>query len=225
MRDLCRAGAVEARPVDGVLRRGRTPDERQQEDGSETAHARLLHCPRVTVYTLGHSTLALDDFLARLHAHGIQGVADVRRFPASRRHPHFAREALARSLAERALRYDWLESLGGRRPARRDSPHRAWRLESFRGYADHMESDEFARGLATLLDLAHARPTAVMCAEAVPWRCHRQLIADALVARGSTVVHVMSDTAADTHRLTSFARVDGERVVYDVGMPGSLPGT
>jgi uncharacterized protein (DUF488 family) len=179
----------------------------------------------VTVYTLGHSTLSIEDFLARLDAHGIRGVADVRRFPASRRHPHFTRDALASALVAHDVRYDWLEALGGRRPARRDSPHTAWRVDAFRGYADHMETDDFARGLATLLDLARTRPTAVLCAEAVPWRCHRQLIADALVARGTQVIHVTGDRSANAHQLTSFARLDGTRLIYDVGAQRSLPGT
>jgi uncharacterized protein (DUF488 family) len=168
----------------------------------------------VIVYTLGHSTLALDDFRGLLARHGIGGVADVRRFPASRRHPHFGREALSAALAAADVAYEWLPALGGRRPARPDSPHAGWRVEGFRGYADHMELPEFAAGLARLLDVAAERPTAVMCAEALPWRCHRQLLADALVVRGIEVRHVMG-AAAEPHRLTAFARVDGHRIVYD----------
>jgi len=178
----------------------------------------------VTVYTLGHSTLDLDAFLTLLARHGIAGIADVRRFPASRRHPHFGREALAASLAAAGVAYDWLPALGGRRPAHAGSPHVGWRVEAFRGYADHMESAEFADGLARLLVLAAARPTAIMCAEAVPWRCHRQLVADALVARGIEVRHVIG-AAANPHRLTAFARVDGDRVVYDRTTQVRLPGT
>ena len=178
----------------------------------------------MTVYTLGHSTLDLEAFLALLARHGIAGIADVRRFPASRRHPHFTREALSASLAEAGVAYDWLPELGGRRPAHAGSPHVGWRVEAFRGYADHMESAEFADGLARLLVLAAARPTAIMCAEAVPWRCHRQLVADALVARGVEVRHVVG-AAENPHRLTAFARVDGERVVYDRAGQPRLPGT
>jgi uncharacterized protein (DUF488 family) len=178
----------------------------------------------VTVYTLGHSTLDLDAFLALLARHGIAGIADVRRFPASRRHPHFGREALAASLAAAGVAYEWLPSLGGRRPAHAGSPHVGWRVEAFRGYADHMESAEFAGGLARLLELAAARPTAIMCAEAVPWRCHRQLVADALVARGVEVRHVVG-AAENPHRLTAFARVQGERIVYDGASQARLPGT
>ena len=177
----------------------------------------------MTVYTLGHSTLDLDAFLALLARHGIGGIADVRRFPASRRHPHFGREALAASLAAAGVAYDWLPALGGRRPAHEGSPHVGWRVEAFRGYADHMESAEFAGGLARLLELAAARPTAIMCAEAVPWRCHRQLVADALVARGVEVRHVVG-AAENPHRLTGFARVEGDRIVYDRSGQPRLPG-
>lgn len=161
----------------------------------------------------------LDELLALLDAHGIRGVADVRRHPGSRRHPHFAREALAASLAERGLGYAWMPELGGRRSARPDSPHRAWREESFRGYADHMDGAEFREALAALVASAAQRPTAILCAEAVPWRCHRQLIADALLARGIEVRHVVGPGAAKVHTLTAHARLDGERVVYDAGQP------
>ena len=171
----------------------------------------------MTVYTVGHSTRAADDFSALLAAHDIRGIADVRRHPGSRRHPHFAREALAATLAAAGLRYDWLPALGGRRAARADSPHVAWREPSFRAYADHMESAEFQHGLAALLALAAARPTAVLCAEAVPWRCHRQLIADTLVARGVPVLHVIDAGPPRPHTLSRVARLDGDRVVYDVG--------
>ena len=169
----------------------------------------------MVVHTVGHSTLALADFLALLAGHGVRAVADVRRFPASRRHPHFAREALARELAPVGIAYHWLPGLGGRRRGRPDSPHVAWRSAAFRAYADHMETGEFRQELSRLLALARERPTAVMCAEAVPWRCHRQLIADALVARGIEVRHLLGKAPPEAHRLTRFARVEGERVVYD----------
>ena len=177
----------------------------------------------MVVYTVGHSTLPLDAFLAALRAGGIACIADVRRFPASRRHPHFAREPLADALARAGIRYAWLLGLGGRRRGRAGSPHVAWRSASFRAYADHMETDEFRQELARLLALARERPTAVLCAEAVPWRCHRQLIADALVARGVAVRHLIG-TTSEPHRLTPFARIDGERVVYDGGQLGLAGG-
>lgn len=178
----------------------------------------------MVVHTLGHSTLALDAFVGLLARHGIAGVADVRRFPASRRHPQFAREALAAALEAAGVAYAWLPELGGRRRPRPDSPHVGWRIEGFRGYADHMETAEFTAGLARLLALAATRPTAVLCAEAVPWRCHRRLLADALVARRVAVRHVLGPTRADPHALTEFARLDGERVVYDRRAQPRLPG-
>ncbi len=169
----------------------------------------------MVVHTVGHSTRSLDELLALLDGAGVTGIADVRRFPGSRRHPHFAREALAAALAEHGVRYDWLPALGGRRTPRPDSPHVGWREPAFRAYADHMDGDEFRAGLQTLLALAAERPTAVLCAEAVPWRCHRQLIADALLARGVEVRHIVGDGAPRPHRLHPIARLDGERVVYD----------
>lgn len=177
----------------------------------------FCYTSRVIVYTVGHSTLPLAQFLLLVRGHGIGGIADVRRYPASRRHPHFAREALADALARTGLAYAWLEALGGRRQGRADSPHLAWRNDAFRAYADHMETDEFRSGLARLLTLAEARATVVLCAEAMPWRCHRQLVADALVARGLEVRHLLGSGPAEPHRLTPFARLDGERVVYDGG--------
>ena len=169
----------------------------------------------MAVYSVGHSTLDLDAFLALLRAHEIAGFADVRRFPASRRHPHFGGDVLAAALADAGVAYDWMPELGGRRTPRRDSPHVGWRVAGFRGYADHMETPEFARGLARLSTLAGMRRTAVLCAEAVPWRCHRRLLADALLARGIEVRHVLGATKVDLHELTEFARVEGERVIYD----------
>ncbi len=173
----------------------------------------------MVVHTVGHSTRSLADFLGVLATHEISAIADVRRFPGSRRHPHFARDALAGALADVGVGYRWLPGLGGRRSPRADSPHVAWRSESFRAYADHMETPEFRDALASLLELAEERRTAIMCAEAVPWRCHRQLIADALVARGVEVRHVLGPGAPARHRLTVFARREGERIVYDGGQP------
>jgi uncharacterized protein (DUF488 family) len=175
---------------------------------------------RVVVYTVGHSTLSLDAFLTLLGTAAIRTVADVRRFPASRRHPHFAREALAGALEEAGIRYVWLPGLGGRRRGRPGSPHVGWRSASFRAYADHMETEEFEGDLARLIELARDRPTAVLCAEAVPWRCHRSLIADSLTVRGITVEHITSKTHRQPHVLTAWARVDGTRITYP---PETLP--
>jgi uncharacterized protein (DUF488 family) len=177
----------------------------------------FCYSDRVTVYTIGHSTRTLEAFLALLARHAIGTIADVRRFPESRRHPHFGRTSLADALAAAGVSYAWLPELGGRRATRPDSPHVAWRNAAFRGYADHMESAEFHAGLDRLLALAASRPTAILCAEAVHWRCHRQLISDALVTRGIAVLHVTGPDAPTAHRLAAFARQDGERLVYDGG--------
>ena len=179
---------------------------------------------KVIVYTLGHSTLDGDAFVQLLEAHAIGAVADVRRFPGSRRHPQFVRETLAARLEDAGVAYEWLPALGGRRRPRPNSPNVGWKVEGFRGYADHMETDEFLVGLGRLLALAGSHRTAIMCAEAVPWRCHRRLIADALVTRDVTVRHVTSATAAADHALTPFARLDGARLVYDGATTPPLPG-
>jgi len=177
----------------------------------------FCYTPPVVVYTVGHSTRPLSDFVDLLKAHGITAVADVRRFPASRRHPHFAREALAQSLPESGITYTWHPDLGGHRKPRPDSPHIAWESDAFRGYADHVDTEGFETALTDLLELARQRPTAIMCAEAVPWRCHRQLIANTLTARGIEVRNVIDKSPPATHRLPPFARVEGTRVLYDVG--------
>ena len=171
------------------------------------------------ILTVGHSNRSLADFLAILQAHQIDRVLDVRRFPVSRKWPHFNAENLARSLPEapRSVAYFGLSELGGRRRARPDSPHKAWRVEAFRGYADFMDTPEFEAALARVRELTRAARGALMCAEAVPWRCHRSLIADTLVARGEEVVDVLSATSTRVHELPGFARVENGRVVYDVG--------
>jgi uncharacterized protein (DUF488 family) len=167
-----------------------------------------------TVFTIGHSTRAIDEFLRVLRAHGVALVADVRTVPRSRHNPQFNRETLPASLAEAGIGYVHLAALGGLRKPLPDSINAAWKNASFRGYADYMQTPEFAAGLEHLLELARERPTAVMCAEAVPWRCHRSLIGDALTARGVTVEDILSESKRSPHRMTPFARVDGERVTY-----------
>lgn len=139
---------------------------------------------------------------------------DVRTAPGSRRHPQFMREELARALMEHSIDYVHLKELGGFRKSGPDSPNSAWRNESFRGYADYMQTPEFGAALDRLIEAARDRSTAVMCSEAVPWRCHRSLIADALTVRGIPVRHLMSERAANPHTLTSFAVVDGDRITY-----------
>ena len=167
------------------------------------------------VFTAGHSNHSLERFLAILAAHNTNIVIDVRRHPASRKWPHFNAAALAESLPSAGMEYVPLPELGGRRRPRPDSPHVAWRVEAFRGYADFMDTPEFAQGLARVIEAASGRRAALMCAEALPWRCHRSLIADALLIRGWEVFDLLSEREARPHRLPEFARVEGTRVIYE----------
>jgi uncharacterized protein (DUF488 family) len=166
------------------------------------------------LFTIGHSVHPIEEFLEILAAHDVEQVADVRTIPKSLRNPQFAKDALERELTRRGIRYVHLPELGGLRHARKDSINTAWRNASFRGYADYMQTPEFERGLARLIELSSGRPTAIMCAEAVPWRCHRSLIADALVARGIPVEHIMSKSSRKPHAYTPIARVEGSSVTY-----------
>lgn len=167
-----------------------------------------------TIWTAGHSTLTEEEFVALLRAHAIEAVADVRRFPGSKRYPHFAEPALRRSLRARGMEYRWLPSLGGRRTPASDSPNTGWRNESFRGYADHMATAEFAAGLTELRGLAAAKRTAIVCAEAVWWRCHRSLIADVLKSTGWRVIHILGEKSTIEHPYTSPARIVDGRLTY-----------
>ena len=163
------------------------------------------------IWTIGHSTHAIDAFLGLLRGHKIEAVADVRLMPGSKRHPHFNREALSASLQQIEMGYEHFPKLGGRRKPGPDSPNTAWRNEAFRGYADHMESSEFQRGMAKLSAFANQKRVAVMCAEAVWWQCHRALIADWLKVRGVEVLHILSENKVEPHPFTSAARViDGQ---------------
>jgi uncharacterized protein (DUF488 family) len=168
----------------------------------------------MVVYTIGHSTRPLEEFTALLQAHRVAQLADVRTIPKSRRHPHFAGEALSVTLPAAGIAYRHLPGLGGLRKPAPDSRNSGWRHAGFRGYADYMETPAFAAALEELILWSEERATAVMCAEAVWWQCHRQLIADALVARGGEVRHILSAKPAAPHALTSFAHVDGRRVNY-----------
>jgi uncharacterized protein (DUF488 family) len=167
------------------------------------------------IWTVGHSNHPFEKFLAILTAHNIDIVIDVRRFPASRKWPHFNAKALAESLPTRGIAYFGLPELGGRRRPRPGSPHTAWRLEAFRGYADFMDTPEFESGLARLVASASGKRAAILCAEALPWRCHRSLAADALTVRGWQVLDIMNEKEARPHQLPDFARVEGTRIVYD----------
>jgi uncharacterized protein (DUF488 family) len=180
-------------------------------------HAAADTHPASAIWTIGHSTRAIDEFVALLHTHRIARLADVRTVPRSRRHPHFSADQLPTSLAAAGIDYLHVAGLGGLRRPRRDSTNLGWQNESFRGYADYMQTAPFEEGLRELEAYAADR-TVIMCAEAVWWRCHRQLIADALVARGVEVRHILSAGPAEPHRLTSFAVVEGRRVRY----PGLL---
>jgi len=167
-----------------------------------------------TVLTVGHSSRTLEELIALLRAHGVERVADIRTIPRSRRNPQFNRETLAADLRAAGIGYVHLAKLGGLRHARKDSVNLGWRNASFRGFADYMQTPEFEAGLARLLKLAEKKRTAIMCAEAVPWRCHRSLVADPLTVRGVRVAHIMSRTTARKHKRTSFARVRGHTVTY-----------
>jgi len=159
------------------------------------------------IWTLGHSTRQIDIFISLLEANGIKLVADVRLLPGSKRYPQFNKEALATSLSENGIRYEHFPELGGRRKPRPDSRNTAWRNKAFRGYADYMETDEFRKGIERLVDLARERgPTAIMCAEAVWWRCHRALISDFLKARGVAVTHIVDRVTAQLHPCTPVPR-------------------
>jgi uncharacterized protein (DUF488 family) len=168
----------------------------------------------VTVLTVGQSTRTLEQFLELLKAHGVQRVVDVRTVPKSRRNPQFGQDALPGSLGQAGIGYTHMPALGGLRRARPDSPNLGWRNASFRGYADHMQTPQFAQALQEVIDLAGKERIALMCAEAVPWRCHRSLIADALLVRGIAAEDIASPTRRSPHRLTPFARVQGTGITY-----------
>ncbi len=163
------------------------------------------------IWTLGHSTLSMEAFINLVRAHQLEAIADVRLMPGSRRYPHFNRETFSASLHKVDIEYAHFPELGGRRKPRPDSPNNAWRHEAFRGYADHMETPEFARGMEKLLRLANAKRVAIVCAEAVWWQCHRRLLADWFKANGTEVLHVLSEKKAEPHPLTTPASIiDGQ---------------
>jgi uncharacterized protein (DUF488 family) len=169
------------------------------------------------VLTIGHSTRTWKDFLEILRAHRVKRVIDVRSIPRSRHNPQFNRETLSTKLRAARIGYVYLRKLGGLRHARRDSPNVGWRNASFRGFADYMQTSEFDAGLHRLMKLARQKRSTIMCAEAVPWRCHRSLIADALTVRGIRVDDIMSMKRSQVHSITSFARVQGRCITYPVG--------
>jgi uncharacterized protein (DUF488 family) len=167
-----------------------------------------------TILTVGHSTRTIEEFTSLLRAHNVDVLVDIRTVPKSRANPQFAGDALAESMAAAGIAYHWMRSLGGLRHARKDSTNTAWRNANFRGYADYMQTPEFEKALSDLLEFPGQ--VVIMCAEAVPWRCHRSLVADALTARGIEVWHLMSADKKNRHHLTPFAHVDGEVVTYPI---------
>ncbi len=166
------------------------------------------------IYTIGHSTHSIDEFIALLRAYDIKEIVDIRTIPMSHHNPQFNEETLKASLQSARIRYKHLKTLGGLRHTTRNSINLGWRNVSFRGFADYMASDEFERGLQELIGISTVKNTAIMCAEAVPWRCHRSLIADALMKKGWLVRDIMSRTSAPKHSLTSFLKVKNGQIIY-----------
>jgi uncharacterized protein (DUF488 family) len=166
------------------------------------------------VFTIGHSTRPLDEFIELLKAHGIKRVIDIRTIPRSRHNPQFNREAFAKSLRAEGIGYTHIKKLGGLRHSKKDSINLGWRNPSFRGFADYMQTPEFETALERAIKLAKTKPSALMCAEAVPWRCHRSLVADALAVRKIPVKHIVSPARAQAHKITPFALVRVSRITY-----------
>ncbi len=166
------------------------------------------------VMTIGHSTRSLEDFVEMLKAHGVERLIDIRTIPRSRHNPQFNGDSLPSALRAAGIEYRHMKELGGLRHPRKDSPNTGWRNAGFRGFADYMQTEAFAAALAALAEEARGHRIAIMCAEAVPWRCHRSLVADALAVRGVPVEHIMSKARRDSHHITPFAKVAGERITY-----------
>src|SRR5580658_1656240 len=166
------------------------------------------------VFTIGHSTRPIGEFVELLRSNGVERLLDIRTIPKSRHNPQFNTDALAKSLRDAGIDYVHLKALGGLRKALRDSRNTGWRNASFRGYANYMQTREFEEALARTVELAPEKPTVFMCSEAVPWRCHRSLVADALVVRGIEAMEIVDSSPPKPHKLTPFARVDGTRITY-----------
>lgn len=182
----------------------------------------MLEQNELNIWTIGHSTLDLDDFLGLLAVNKIEALADVRSYPGSRRFPHFGAVELKKSLDETGIEYVPFKQLGGRRRAHPDSPHTVWRNEAFRGYADYMETNEYKTGIEELLQLARKKRTAIMCSEAVWWRCHRSMIADYLKAAAVTVEHIMKADKNVIHPYTSAAKILNGKLTYGAADSGTL---
>jgi len=183
---------------------------------------REAHWPEGAVFTVGHSTMPIERFIALLQTYGVKRLVDIRSAPRSRHNPQFNDTSLAESLTTRQIEYVHIQALGGLRRAHKDSPNTGWRNESFRGYADYMQGEEFRDALETLIRMSRQERAAIMCAEAVPWRCHRSLVADALTVRGIPAVEILSESSYRMHKLAPFARVEGTRITYPPGQ-ATLP--
>jgi uncharacterized protein (DUF488 family) len=195
----------------GAKGRSLFPEEKEQ---AQPEPAQLDTSQGNVVYTVGHSTLPIEDFIARLRGHGVTLLVDVRKMPGSRRHPQFGRDALAHELSKAGIRYVHAPELGGFRKARPDSVNTGWRNASFQGYADYMQTPEFDAAVQPIIARAEEEKQALMCAESVPWRCHRSLLADALTVRGLRVEEIQSPKKTSEHALTPFARVAGMQLIY-----------
>jgi uncharacterized protein (DUF488 family) len=171
-----------------------------------------MSIPRIL--TIGHSTRTIEDFTDLLRTHGVQLVVDIRTVPRSRRNPQFNEDTLAASLTKSGIDYVRLKELGGLRHPRKDSQNTGWRNPSFRGFADYMQTPDFETGINELIRLAQGRSVAIMCAEALPWECHRSLVADALLVRGIKVEHIMTLKKRTEHSMTKWAKVHGKRITY-----------
>jgi len=187
--------------------------KREKASGEHRIH-RAAAQRKLTVLTIGHSTHPLELFVEILKAHGVEQLVDVRSVPKSQRVPQFNAESLSVALPEQDIAYVRLKALGGLRHTTKKSINTGWRNASFRGYADYMATEDFRQGISRLLELASQKRTAIMCAEAVPWRCHRSLIGDALLVRGVKVEDIMNAKTRKEHALTLFARVEGTQITY-----------
>jgi uncharacterized protein (DUF488 family) len=186
---------------------------------SEHPPPQEMSWPDGAIFTLGHSTLPIERFIALLRAYDIERLVDIRTVPRSRHNPQFNDSVLAKSLTAEHLEYIHMPALGGLRRVHKDSLNTGWRNESFRGYADYMQTEQFQDGLEALIRMRHKGRVAIVCAEAVPWRCHRSLIADALSIHGVPVVEILSESTYRMHKLTPFAQVEGRRIIYPPEQP------
>lgn len=175
-----------------------------------------------TIFTVGHSTRPINEFIGLLRSNGLRRLIDIRTIPKSRHNPQFNTDSLAHALRAAGIEYVHLKELGGLRRPKPDSPNAAWRNASFRGYADYMQTEDFERALERAIELARQKRSVLMCAEAVPWRCHRSLVADALVVRGIEVLEIVGPSPPEPHKLTLFANVRGTRITYPEDEPGGL---